>query len=74
MKNDHVLGNEKNLIGEDTITFNLIFILCFVVCFVISLFTQILPSKWSLWLPGAEEKSLIEGTKSAVYGFMSYLT
>jgi hypothetical protein len=44
-----------------------------IVCFVISLFTQILPTKWSSWLPGAEEKSLIDGTRSAVYGFMSYL-
>jgi hypothetical protein len=73
MKHTHVMSKEKNMIREDSITFNLIFILCFLVCFVISLFTQILPNKWSSWLPGAEEKSLIDGTKSAVYGFMSYL-
>ena len=73
MNNNHVISNAKNMIREDSTTFNLIFILCFVVCFVISLFTQVLPSKWSSWLPGAEEKSLIDGTRSAVYGFMSYL-
>jgi hypothetical protein len=73
MKMDHVMSKEKNMIREDSITFNLIFILCFLVCLAISLFTQILPTKWSSWLPGAEEKSLIDGTSSAVYGFMSYL-
>ena len=73
MKNSHVMSKEKNMIREDSISFNLIFILCFLVCFVISLFTQILPKKWSSWLPGAAEKSLIDGPKSAVYGFMSYL-
>jgi light-harvesting complex 1 beta chain len=73
MKMDHVMSKEQNMIREDSITFNLIFILCFLVCFVISLFTQILPAKWDSWLPGAEGKSLIDGTRSAVYSFMSYL-
>jgi hypothetical protein len=48
--------------------------LCFVVCFVLALFTAFLPGKWSSWLPGAEEKSMIDGVRSAVYSFMSYLT
>ncbi|MBM3349017.1 MAG: light-harvesting protein [Betaproteobacteria bacterium] len=48
--------------------------MCFVVCFVLALFTVFLPVQWRSWLPGSEEKSMIDGVRSAVYSFMSYLT
>ena len=46
----------------------------FAVFLVIALVAQMLTMRWRAWLPGAEgEGSLIDGVKSAVYTFMSYI-
>jgi light-harvesting complex 1 beta chain len=74
MKDIHLNNTMQEMVKDDSITFRTIFVLCFVVCFVLALFTAFLPGKWSSWLPGAEEKSMIDGVRSAVYSFMSYLT
>lgn len=52
-----------------------IYVVSFVLILAIALPAQLLMLKWRPWLPGADgEKSLIQGVRSAVYTFMSYLT
>jgi light-harvesting complex 1 beta chain len=74
MKDIHLNHSVQEIVRNDSITFKTIFVLCFVVCFVLALFTVFLPVQWRSWLPGSEEKSMIDGVRSAVYSFMSYLT
>lgn len=60
---------------SDRVAFHGIFVVSFVVFLVIALLAQLLGLQWRPWLPGAEgAKSLIDGVRSAVYSFMSYLT
>ncbi len=60
---------------RDDVAWRCIFVVGFLAFLVIALFAQVVMWKWRPWLPGAEgETSLIEGVKSSVYTFMSYLT
>ncbi|HET7774008.1 MAG TPA: hypothetical protein VFK82_09310 [Burkholderiaceae bacterium] len=64
----------QEMMKNDSLSFNGIFVVSFVVLLAIALIAQILMWKWRPWLPGAEgEKSLVDGVKAAVYSFMSYL-
>lgn len=59
----------------DRFSFYVIFVTSFVVLLAIALLAQLMMLKWRAWLPGAEgSRSLIDGVRSAVYTFMSYLT
>ncbi|MFC3147990.1 hypothetical protein [Piscinibacterium candidicorallinum] len=64
----------QEMMKNDSVSFNGIFLASFVVLLAIALIAQILTWKWRPWLPGAEgEKSLIDDVRAAVYSFMSYL-
>jgi light-harvesting complex 1 beta chain len=61
--------------AADRLSFYVIFVVGFVVLLAIALMAQLMMLKWRAWLPGAEgSRSLVEGVRSAVYTFMSYLT
>ncbi|MBJ7380315.1 MAG: hypothetical protein JHC80_06150 [Polynucleobacter sp.] len=74
MKDIHMNDSMQEIVKSDSLTFKTIFVLSFMVCFFISILALFLPGRWRTWFPGSEEKSMIDGVKSAVYSFMSYLT
>ena len=72
---DMSVASSTELARGDNVAFTSIFVVSFVALLIIALVAQLLTWKWRSWLPGAEGgKSLIQGVKSAVYTFMSYLT
>lgn len=59
---------------KDTRAFQAIYVTAFVVFLAVALIAQFLTLQWRSWLPGSEsEQSLVDGVRSAVYTFMSYI-
>ena len=59
----------------DSVALGSIFAVSFVLFLAVALLAQLLTWNWRHWLPVDEqEKSLVQGVKSAVYSFMPYLT